>query len=71
MERIFRTSRPAMVLEFNAARYADPAGFLKQLIQLYGKLEHVDYSGYAQPITETSVLGERFGEDWLLFLEPR
>lgn len=70
MERIFRTSRPAMVLEFNAARYADPAGFLQQLIQLYGKLEHVDFSGHAQPISQSRVLGERIGEDWLLFLKP-
>ena len=71
MERIFRSSRPAMVLEFNAARYADPAGFLQQLIQLYGKLEHVDYAGHSQPITESRVLGQRIGEDWLLFLELR
>ena len=71
MERIFRTSRPSMVLEFNAARYADPAGFLQQLIQLYGKLEHVDYAGHSQPITESRVLGQRIGEDWLLFLELR
>lgn len=68
MSRIFSTSRPSMVLEFNAARYADPAGFLDRLVQLYGGLAHVDYSGQAEPVTPTRVLGERFGEDWLLFL---
>lgn len=68
MSRIFETQRPAMVLEFNAARYADPAGFLDRLVQLYGALAHVDYAGQAEAVTPNRVLGERFGEDWLLFL---
>lgn len=68
MSRIFDKQRPAMVLEFNAARYSDPAGFLDRLVHLYGGLAHVDYSGQAEPLTANRVLGERFGEDWLLFL---
>ena len=57
-----------MVLEFNAARYADPGAFLDRLTHLYGALAYVDYSGEAVPVLPSRVLSEHFGEDWLLFL---
>jgi FkbM family methyltransferase len=71
MERIFADQRPAMVLEFNAARYADPEAFLQRLLRIYGVLRHVGYDGSALPVTPERVLSEHFGEDWLLFLSPR
>jgi FkbM family methyltransferase len=68
LARTFQVHRPDMVLEFNAARYADPAGFLGELTALYGPLRHVDFAGNAVAITTERVLTEQFGEDWLLFL---
>jgi FkbM family methyltransferase len=70
MAGILRDQRPPMVLEFNAARYADPATFLQRLIRIYGALRHVDFDGSATPVTPERVLTEHFGEDWLLFLSP-
>jgi FkbM family methyltransferase len=58
--------RPPMVLEFNAARYADAEAFLTRLVKLYGTLRHVDYDGLSASVSPERVLGERVGEDWLL-----
>jgi len=58
--------RPPMVLEFNAARYADPGGFLERLLRIYGRVSHVGYDGRAQGVSAQQVLTEHFGEDWLL-----
>lgn len=68
LARTFAVHRPDMVLEFNAARYADPAAFLAELTAIYGALRHVDFTGNAATITPERVLSENFGEDWLLFL---
>ncbi|MEA3066194.1 MAG: hypothetical protein QOJ27_2655 [Sphingomonadales bacterium] len=68
MKRVCGLCPPPMVLEFNAARYGDPAAFLDELLGIYGRLAHVDFDGRAEPATPERVLGERFGEDWLLFL---
>ena len=57
-----------MVLEYNAARYADPDAFLQRLIAVYGSLRHVDHDGRAAAVTPRQVLTEHVGEDWLLFL---
>lgn len=67
LARTLAIHRPDMVLEFNAARYADPAGFLAELTALYGSLHHVDFTGNAMAITPERVLTEQFGDDWLLF----
>lgn len=64
-------TRPAMVLEFNTARYPDPGVFLERLLRLYGSLRYVDFEGRAAPVTPESVLSEHPGEDWLLFLGGR
>jgi len=68
MEQIFAAGPPNMVLEFNAARYADPRGFLERLIGIYGSLRHIDFDAEAVPVSPERVLTEQFGEDWLLFL---
>jgi FkbM family methyltransferase len=68
MAGIFARCRPDMVLEFNAARYADPAAFLDRVISLYGTLRHVGYDGRAADVTRERVLTEHFGEDWLLYM---
>lgn len=64
-------TRPAMVLEFNTARYADAGAFLERLLRLYGSLRYVDYEGQAAPVSPERVLSEHPGEDWLLFLGGR
>lgn len=61
--------RPAIVLEFNAARYADARGFLELIQQTYPALRYIDYSGLALSVTADQVVTEKFGEDWLLFLQ--
>jgi len=71
MSAIFAVQRPPMVLEFNAARYADPDAFLQRLLSIYGSLRHVDYDGQAVAVSPERVLTEHFGEDWLLFLSRR
>jgi FkbM family methyltransferase len=71
MSRIFKRQRPPMVLEFNAARYADAEGFLGRLAELYGRLRFIDYDGRAVEISSDRVLTEHVGEDWLLFLTAR
>ncbi len=69
MAGLLERHRPAVVLEFNTDRYADPAGFLALLGRHYPALKQVDYSGNAAPVTAETVLAERNGHDWLLFLE--
>jgi FkbM family methyltransferase len=68
MEAILAAGPPPMVLEFNAARYTDPAAFLQRLLRIYGSLRHIDYDAAAKPVSPGTVLTEHFGEDWLLFL---
>lgn len=71
MARILGRQRPAMVLEFNTARYADPAAFLERLLRIYGGLRHIDYDGTAALVSPERVLTEHPGEDWLLYLGGR
>lgn len=71
MAQILKRDRPDMVLEFNAARYADAGAFLDRLLRVYGAVRHVDHDGNAAPLTPERVLTERPGEDWLLVLGGR
>lgn len=71
MAGILKRDRPAMVLEYNVARYADPAAFLERLLRVYGTLRYVDYDGNAAAVSPERVLTEQVGEDWLLFLGGR
>jgi FkbM family methyltransferase len=61
-------SRPAIVLEFNARRYADPKAFLENILEPYGALHYIDFTGRPAPVAPARVLTENLGEDWLLFL---
>ena len=70
MQGLLRSQSPALVLEFNAARYADAAGFLGGLVDLYGSLAHVDFDGQAKPVPAETVLTTRVGTDWLLYFAP-
>jgi hypothetical protein len=59
--------RPAMVLEFNARRDADPAGFLARLTDIYGTVRHVDFSGNPVAVDPANVVSKASAEEWLLF----
>jgi len=69
MARLIERHRPAMVLEFNAARYGDPAAVLGSLLRIYGRAKVISHEGYAEPIAPETVLSTQIGEDWLLYFE--
>lgn len=72
METILRRDKPTLLLEFNAGRYADPAGFVERLAALYPRMRHIDFDGNAVDLSPTQLLSDRSGEDWLLlFDEPQ
>jgi FkbM family methyltransferase len=72
MESILRRDKPCLLLEFNAGRYADPAGFVDWLGGLYGRMRHIDFEANAAELTVEQLLGDRSGQDWLLlFDEPQ
>lgn len=70
MQGLLRTKPPALVLEFNAARCADAAGFLHSLLAIYGSVAFIDYDSTAKPVTPQTVLTTQVGEDWLLYFAP-
>src|SRR5262245_2075924 len=67
MRETIATHRPAILLEFNAARYAEPLGFLQSLLATYKIVRTVGWEGNLEPVNQESIVSERFGEDWLLF----
>lgn len=67
MQNLLRTRPPALVLEFNAGRYADPAGFLQSLLNVYGTVASIDFDGVAKTVSAETVLTVQVGKDWLLF----
>jgi FkbM family methyltransferase len=69
MAGIIERHRPNMLLEFNAARYQDPASFLKTLRRQFRTLHQLDFNSKLHSITDDELLSANFGEDWLLYLE--
>ena len=69
MDQILRRDQPVMLLEFNAARYADPSGFLEMLMSLYGRMRYIDYDANAVATQPQAVLSDRSGQDWLLLFD--
>jgi FkbM family methyltransferase len=68
MEQILARHRPALALEFNAAWYDDPAGFLRRLESIYGSLRRIDVEGEAIAVTGDALL-EQEGEH-MLYIAP-
>jgi hypothetical protein len=58
---------PAILFEYNAARYADPRGFLEVLLAAYGGVKSIGWDGGLESVSLETIVTERFGEDWLLF----
>ncbi len=67
MGRVLERFQPAMVLEFNARRYADPVEFLARLTDLYKTVRYIDHSGQPVVIDPAAVAADATGDDWLLF----
>jgi hypothetical protein len=70
MSAVLKRHRPTVVIEVNVARYADPAGFIRRLRNVYGELRYVSYDGDALPVTEEELLSSNVGQDWLVVLSP-
>jgi FkbM family methyltransferase len=71
MSATIARSRPTIVMEFNAARYRNPAAFVERLREVYGALYAIDFESAASPISTTELLTQRVGEDWLIVLSPQ
>ena len=67
MQEVIRRHRPELVLEFNAARYADARGFLEGLLALYGQVFVIGFNGTAEPVDPETILATLIGEDWMLY----
>lgn len=69
MTALLERDRPGLLLEFNAARYADPRGFLDRLRALYGRMRYIDFECNASPVAADQLMSERWGEDWMLYFD--
>ena len=69
MQQLIARDRPLIVLEFNAARYADPAAFLDSLLAHYGSTVELRPAGDIVPLDRASVLDQARYEDRLLVFE--
>ncbi|KQU54806.1 hypothetical protein ASG72_04115 [Bosea sp. Leaf344] len=58
--------KPTIVLEFNAARYEDPAAILQQMLAVYGSVGEIDFDGACGAADPADILSTRMGEDRLL-----
>ena len=61
--------KPKVLLEFNAARYKDPSGFLANITEKYRCFRALNFDGELETVTRNDVVTTRYGEDWLLFFE--
>lgn len=55
MQGVLARDRPTLVLEYNAARYADPDGFLDGLLAVYGDARELTGDGHLVPLDRVSV----------------
>lgn len=62
---------PKILLEFNAARCANASVFLSEIAERYQLISALNFEGDLEPVTISTLLTKRLGEDWLLFFEPR
>jgi FkbM family methyltransferase len=69
MRETIARHRPSILLEYNAARYADPQAFLEGLLRTYHDVSSIDWDGTPRQITPEAILSTRFGEDWLLYFD--
>ena len=66
MQQLIARDKPVIVLEFNAARYPDPQGFLDILLAAYGGAQELTLDGALQPLDIASVTNQTTRQDRLL-----
>lgn len=72
MERtIAANSKLVVILEFNAARYEDPRGFLGEIEKAGFPLRYIDVTADVVDVTVRKLLSTHVGEDWMLYLVRR
>src|SRR5262249_28690774 len=70
MTKLLERDRPALVLEFNAARGAAPDELLRMLETIYGRIGYIDFSGDVVAVDVEQLMSQAWGEDWLLYFVP-
>jgi FkbM family methyltransferase len=71
MEAVIAKHQPAVVLEFNAHRYADAKAFLAKLQKLFLRIRTLTFDGSLVLAADEELLDARSREDAILFLEAR
>ena len=69
MRQLIVRDRPMIVLEFNAARYADPRRFIDELLAAYGTARELSLDGDLLMLDTASVLDQTSREDRILLFE--
>lgn len=69
MKQVIARDRPAILLEFNAARYAEPGRFLDELLATYGTARQLSLDGTLLPLDTAAVLDQTNLEDRILLFE--
>lgn len=69
MRQLIARDHPVIVLEFNAARYADPQSFLDELLASYGTARELTLDGTLLPLDAAAVLDQTNLEDRILLFE--
>jgi FkbM family methyltransferase len=70
MRQLIERHAPAVMLEFNAARYPDRAvAFLASLRRQFQRIRMLDFDGELKTVSDSQLLDASSNEDWLLFLE--
>jgi len=71
MQTLLHRHRPALVLEFNTGRSADPRALLGGLLAIYGNIATIGYDGIPVPVDYDTVLSTQTGIDWMLYFAPQ
>jgi len=66
MRQLIARDRPMIALEFNPARYADPRGFLTEMLASYGTARELSLDGDLLPLDKMAVLDQTNREDRIL-----
>ncbi|WP_170921192.1 FkbM family methyltransferase [Enhydrobacter aerosaccus] len=69
MQGLIARDHPIIVLEFNAARYPDPGGFLDKLLENYRSAKELSLDGAILPLDSESVLDKTNVQDRILLFE--
>ncbi len=69
MEAVIAEHQPAVVLEFNAHRYADAKAFLATLRKLFRRIRALKFDGSLVLVADEDLLDASSREDVILFLE--